>query len=444
MTITRINVATSLYRMSGSPPKYNYAIEGSCFHNSRHGNRSSKRPPTNEGELHFHMKSTTGEIIKIKTPEKIRIKKASVVLEKLDEGEILGINTKRNKAAKEKEIPVYHTPQTDKSFPYTVEYRIEDCLGRSQHHRQETTSSTTKARTKLNEIKTCSSQEKNPTFGYVYKPQFRQSRSEKFINPTLSETFKSIPSINSSQMTIKHEDSVRIRSYKTRRELKGDGGVQSQSSMKKSQEADRPDIVTPPRLSSFVTADSLVLPKHSNISPQKEKAKFLPANMSLIKFSSDVKQDTDSTEEDGKQALQRLAVVGSTTKSAEENKFSPLKEARAQFTAKLNSMKSQAVEIPPLNNDVMQVKKYKVSPFSLSHINSKDSPSNDNRLSGNNTVTEEKLDKILPEYSLEDGIREGKRTRTIVPQRSIPGKRTSILLKVDGRKHDGDEHINPL
>ena len=71
------------------------------------------------------MKSPTGETIKIKTPEKIKIKKASVVLEKLDEGEILGINTRRNKAANEKKSPVYHT-QTDKSFPYNVEYRIEN------------------------------------------------------------------------------------------------------------------------------------------------------------------------------------------------------------------------------------------------------------------------------------------------------------------------------
>lgn len=132
--------------MSGSPPKYKYAIEGSCFHNDRHGNRSTKRPPTNEGEQHFHMKSPTGETIKIKTPEKIKIKKASVVLEKLDEGEILGINTRRNKAANEKKSPVYHT-QTDKSFPYNVEYRIEDCLGRSQHNKQETISSITKTKT---------------------------------------------------------------------------------------------------------------------------------------------------------------------------------------------------------------------------------------------------------------------------------------------------------
>lgn len=423
--------------MSGSPPKYKYAIEGSCFHNGRHGNRSTKRPPTNEGEQHFHMKSPTGETIKIKTPEKIKIKKASVVLEKLDEGEILGINTRRNKAANEKKSPVYHT-QTDKSFPYNVEYRIEDCLGRSQHNKQETISSITKTKTKLNEIKTCSSQDKSPTSGYMYKPKFRQSRSEKFVNPTLSETFKSTPSINTSQMKIKHGDNVRIRSYVSRRKLKGGVTEHSQSSMKKSQEADRTDIVTSPRLSSFVKTESLVLPKPSNISPQKEKPTFLPANLSLIKFSSDVK---DLTEEDGKRALQRLAVVGSTTKSAEENKFSPLKEARAQFTAKLNSMKSQAVEMPPLNNDVMQVKQYMVTPFCASHIKSDDSLSNDNHQSGTNKVIEEKSDKVLPQFPFEDGIKEGKRTRTIVPQRSIPGKRTSILLKVDGRKNDGDEHM---
>lgn len=54
------------------------------------------------------MKSLIGEIIKIKILEKIKIKKVLVVLEKLDEGEIFGINIRRNKVVNEKKSFVFY------------------------------------------------------------------------------------------------------------------------------------------------------------------------------------------------------------------------------------------------------------------------------------------------------------------------------------------------
>lgn len=387
-------------------------------------------------EKHFFVKSPMGEMIKVTTPEKVKIKKASVVLEKLADGETLCVssNDSKNRTTRNKTIPVHHNGRGEKSFPYTVEYRIESCTEREKH--SESHSSKRKVKTYSNDLKVGTSREK---IGHLYKSSDK-SRSEKFINAFSNEGFSGInvkpaPSMNKSSISIKHEDSFYISSYISKEQIMKSNlshDLEMHSVDKKHQKSFNTDIITTSQQVSFsAKADNSTPSRHSNISRQKKKPNYIKTNQSLIKFS-DIKQHMDTTEGHAKPALQKLAVVGNMTKS-EENQGSPLKEARAQFASKLSSITSSPIEIPPLDHDVMLVNRCKVTPVILSQKS---------KITSSNISKETSCIKDKPYFTSNSKIEVSKEEtpkHTIQQQKSIPSKGTSVSLNVVGKTDDKDD-----
>lgn len=385
-------------------------------------------------EKHFFVKSPMGEMIKVTTPEKVKIKKASVVLEKLADCETFCVssNDSKNRTTRNETIPVHHNVRSEKSFPYTVEYRIESCTEREKH--SESHSSKRKVKTYSNDPKVGTSREK---IGHLYKSSDK-SRSEKFINAFSNEGFsgnvKPAPSMNKSSMSIKHEDSFYISSYISKEQIMKSNvshDLEMHSVEKKPQKSFITDIITTSqRVSSSARPDNSIPSRHSKISRQKEKPNYIQTNQSLIKFS-DIKQHTNTTEGDAKPALQKLAVVGNMTKS-EENQGSPLKEARAQFATKLSNITSSPIEIPPLDHGVMRVNRCKVTAVMLSQKS---------KITSSNISKEISCSKDKPQFtsnSKKEVSKEETPKHTIQLQRSIPSKGTSVSLNVVGKKDDSD------
>ncbi|XP_062578244.1 uncharacterized protein LOC134240156 [Saccostrea cucullata] len=384
----------------------------------------------------FLMKSPTGEIIKINTPEKIHIKKASVVLEKLGEGDI----PKCIPSGVEKS-PSNNTPSA-KSFPFTIEYKIKHNYSVNKSTRnsvispskpgsiddQKTTAKGTCSNIGNDAIKPSTDLQQNPQF------------INAFSNEKISQKQKIASGLNMSSVTIKHEDSLCTRNYISREKYKSSSSLENHSNYEeKINKSFITDMVTSPRLSLGAKMKNDLV--STDTSPPKQKTKLMPTHLSLIKLS-DVKRDLEI--QDYKPALQRLEVVGKTNTPGklEGESVSPLKEARNHFTTKLNKISNESAEIPPLDKDVMQVKKCKVAPTILSHNKSKTRPPTVRELLQKKEEMEikEKLDEeiISKDFSNED-TKQKRIKNTITPQKSIPGKRTSVPLMVDLKGVD-DHH----
>lgn len=386
-------------------------------------------------EEHVMMKCSTGEILKINTPEKM--KKASVVLEKLAMGDTFrGIRTDYEKTGIKSSI---NSLQPDKSFSYSIEYKVKHNSSASNQY----------FKPKSSNIKTSSNQKKpakstspgqRATSGHVNVLSRDSPKDSKFryihSNKNIYKNLKPTPGLNLTSMTIKHEDNARIRGSTSRDKYDSSLSLENHSSDDKTKRLPASDILCSLQLSSASDVKKFPhLQTSTKTSPPKVKTTSTQANLPVLRHS-DMKPRTETQKQN-----QAFMTFIEHKADSEEVMASALREARARFTSKLKNIATEPYDNLPVDQDTEQVQRCKVVPSILSHVkhrpptvrellNRKDELVINDQRHGDISMTKD---------AVNTNIKAKRPTKSTLPRRNISRKRDSVSFMVYGKSSEGNQ-----